>query len=214
MTIKNGGGNIIIGEILVAFFLGFLLFILLLLMLSIFFDLVLDTNLKKIFYIIKDWNNDRKQKKEYKEKAKKDKDRMEIRIFADSKYNEIKHIVSDFHKEHEIALLLIEKVFPSPQLTNDKYIHDVEKVYNNCKKKYEKLVSFMTTYPVEDSRSTEIVDNGISNLRDSYDTMKDLVSELSVLFVEGEDIDTEDLKRSINDIDSYYEILEEPCNRW
>lgn len=203
MTIKDGGGNIIIGEILVVFFCVMMGVVLITLMLSMFLDLVLDTNLKKIFYAIKDWNNDRKQQKKYKEEVKKDKDRMEIRIFADSKYNEIKHIVADFHKEHEIALSLIEKIFPSPQLTNDKYINDVEKVYNDCKKKYEKLVSFMTTYPVEDSRSTEIVDNGISNLRDSYDAMKNLVSELSILLVEGEDIDTEDLKRSINDIHSY-----------
>lgn len=173
------------------------------LMLSMFLDLVLDTNLKKIFYAISDWNNGRKQQKKYKEEVKKDKDRMKIRIFADSKYNEIKHIVADFHKEHEIALSLIEKIFPSPQLTNDKYINDIEKVYNDCKKKYEKLIFFMTTYPVEDSRSTEIVDNGISNLRDSYDAMKSLVSELSILLVEEEDIDIEDLKRSINDVHSY-----------
>lgn len=172
-------------------------------MVSIFLELVFDTNLKEVVDKISDWNNDRKQQKKYKEELKKDKDRMEIRIFADSKYNEIKHIIADFHKEHEIALSLIEKIFPSPQLTNDKYINDVEKVYNDCKKKYEKLVSFMATYPVEDSRSTEIVDNGISNLRDSYDAMKNLVSELSILLVEGEDINTEDLKRSINDIHNY-----------
>lgn len=190
MTIKDGGGNIIIGEILVVF-------------LCVMMGVVLITLMLSMFFKINDWNNDRKQKKKYKEEVKKDKDRMEIRIFADSKYNEIKHIVADFYKEHEIALSLIEKIFPSPQLTNDKYINDVEKVYNDCKKKYEKLVSFMTTYPVEDSRSTEIVDNGISNLRDSYDAMKNLVSELSILLVEGEDIDTEDLKRSINDIHSY-----------
>lgn len=203
MIVKNGGGDIIIGEILLAFSIILMGITLGTLMLSAFLEIVFDTNLKKIFNKISAWNYDRKQQKKYKEKAKKDKDRMEIRIFADSKYNEIKRIVSDFHKEHEIALLLIEKTFPSPQLTNDKYVNDVERVYNDCKKKYEKLVSFMTTYPVEDSRSTEIVDNGVSNLRDSYDAMKNLVSELSILLVEGEDIDTEDLKQSINDIHSY-----------
>ena len=172
-------------------------------MLSMFLELFFGVELREVVDKINGWNYDRKQRKKNKEKAEKDKDRMEIRIFADSKYNEIKHIVSDFHKEHEIALLLIEKIFPSPQLTNDKYVNDVEKVYNDCKKKYEKLVSFMTTYPVEDSRSTEIVDNGVSNLRDSYDAMKNLVSELSVLLVEGEDVDTEDLKQSIHDIHNY-----------
>ena len=203
MIIKNGGGDIIIGEILLAFFCILMGVVLVTLMLSMFLELFFSIDLKEALDKIKDWNNDKKQKKEYKEEVKKDKNRMKIRIFADSKYNEIKHIVADFHKEHEIALSLIEKTFPSPQLTNDKYINDVEKVYNDCKKKYEKLVFFMTTYPVEDSRSTEIVDNGISNLRDSYDAMKNLVSELSILLVEGEDIDIEDLKQSINDIHSY-----------
>ena len=176
-------------------------FILITLMLSMFFDLILGMDLKDVFFKVKDWNHSIKIKKENKKKKKTDK-KMTIRIF-EGKYNEIKHILIDINEEYEIALKLIEDIFPSPQLTNDKYINDVEKVYKNSKDIFDKLTSFMSTYPVEDSRSTAIIDKGINDLRESYRAMQGLTSELSILSTEGIDIDIESFEQSVDNIHNY-----------
>lgn len=202
MIIKNGGGNII-GEIILGSFVVLMVVIVFMLLVSVSLDILFGLEVRDIVHRIIDWNNDRKQQKKYKEEVKKDKDRMEIRIFADSKYNEIKHIASDFHKEHEIALSLIEKIFPSPQLTNERYINEVDLVHDKFYEVYDKIVAFLESYPIEDERSTIITDEAIANLNGLYYTLMRLTSELAVLSVETEDIDIGDVQDFVNNVHNY-----------
>lgn len=189
------------------FFLGFIFIILVLptiMLIDGFLGIIFDSGIKDIYekHIKPRFHHEAKNVSDMVGDITSNKQKKNIRIF-EHKYYEIKAIKHDFNDEYKIATTLIEDLFPSPQLTNERYINEVDLVHDKFYEVYDKIVAFLESYPIEDKRSTTITEEAIANLNGLYYTLMRLTSELAVLSVETDDIDIEDVEDFVNNVHNY-----------
>lgn len=112
-------------------------------------------------------------------------------------YETVEHLMEMFTAKREEAKTLIEVVFPSPQLTNSKFVDDIEEIDRDFFKVYNSLNLFFSFYPTEDKRSFNIISNEAEKLTVLYNRLINIIAELSILVLNEDcDINPDDVKES------------------
>lgn len=169
--------------------------------------------------------NDFKAEKKTKELLKKDREKIKKErrkkthpnIYREE-YEIVEHLMHLFTKRRDEAKTLIEIVFPSPQLTNNKFVEEIEDIYKDFFKVYNNLNLFFSFYPEEDDRSKKIIEEETKKLSIMYNRINNIVAELSILTLNNNsDISFKDVEeeteRDIKEIRDFSKNDYEACDK-
>ena len=114
-----------------------------------------------------------------------------------------------FLSDKERALILIDFVFPKPQITYNKFYYDIERLQKAFDKQYNSLHLYLRAYPDHDCESHNVIKKGMENLNNFIELLEDLIKELSSLIVCDRETDTltNDLKNETKSIKNYEKVI-------
>ena len=127
----------------------------------------------------------------------------DVKIYPDL-YDDTRRLKECFVANEKQLDKLIEFLFPAPQITHNKFANSKQRLHNAFFKQYRSLHVYYRAYPVEDSESWDVINEGKDNLMTFNTALENLIKELSTLLVCDESIDglmndikidTEDVKR-------------------
>lgn len=178
--------------------IGFTIILLLPIILSLFLDSAED--------LVRTYNRMKKRKK--KENTKKDREKNLDKIIFYEYYESTKHLQETFTQKKEDARELINIIFPAPQLSNNKFIDEIDDISKKFNKIYDNLLKFHVHYPKEDAKSEEIIRQERKKLLRLNRRLENILGELAILLLDNEDdvdIDEidEDIKNDTDDIRKY-----------
>ena len=105
-----------------------------------------------------------------------------VKIYTEQ-YQRIRNLKAKFDKEEKDINTLIEHIFPAPQLTNNKFTTDINRLHKAFYKQYKSLHIYFRAYPNEDEVSSHVIHQGYDNLYEFYTALQNLTKELSELIV-------------------------------
>lgn len=158
-----------------------------------------------IYYIDKVFNETNEKIKDLKKDIEKEEyDLFQIRVWG-GRYRDLENLKDDFIRKEKDTKELINSVFPAPQLSNAKFIGDVNEINKKFFKIYDSLYLFLCNYPIEDREGREIVDKEEEKLRLLHEELIEIMKKLSILLIKN-DIKIEGIEE---DIQENEELLEE-----
>ena len=151
--------------------------------------------------------HNKNESKKFAEKLKKESKKKSSKAYR-AEASHIENLMKMFTDKREEAKTLIEIDFPAPQLTNDKFLQEIEEIDKNFFKIYNSLQYFLSFYPVRDERGEKIILNEEKKLRGLYDRLVNILSELAILSLRNDcninfdDIE-EEMERDSEEISNY-----------
>jgi len=115
----------------------------------------------------------------------------------------------NFLSDKERALILIDFIFPKPQITYNKFYYDIERLQRAFDKQYNSLHLYLRAYPDHDIASHDVITQGMDNLNKFTESLEDLIKELSSLIVCDRETDTliNDLKNETESVKKYEKVV-------
>lgn len=186
-----------LGIISIILIIGFTIILLLPIILSLFLDSAED--------LVRTYNRIKKRKK--KDNTRRDREKNNKVIFREY-YESTKYLQETFTQKKEDARDLINIIFPAPQLSNNKFIDEIDDISKKFNKIYDNLLKFHIHYPKEDAKSEKIIRQERKKLLRLNRRLENILGELAILLLDNEDdidIDEidEDIKNDTDDIRKY-----------
>lgn len=158
--------------------------------------------------IMNQYHRFKEKKEKYKKKKRKTKPFCENKIIFPLDYESTKSLKKTFFEGKENAIELINMIFPAPQLSNNKFVDEIEDISKKFIKIYDNLLRFHHHYPKEDEKSEKIIRQERKKLIRLNRRLENIVGELAILLLDNEDdvnIDeiNEDIKNDTDDIRQY-----------
>lgn len=158
--------------------------------------------------IMNQYHRFKEKKEKYKKKKKKTNLFCEDKIIFPLDYESAKSLKKTFFEGKENAIELINMIFPAPQLSNNKFVDEIEDISQKFIKIYDNLSRFHHHYPKEDEKSEKIIRQERKKLIRLNRRLENIVGELAILLLDNEDdinIDEidEDIKNDTDDIRQY-----------
>ena len=128
-------------------------------------------------------------------------------IIYEEQFRDIQQIRQQFKQEETRVRLLIEFIFPAPQITCNKFSNDVTRLRRAFDKQYNSIHIYVRAYPSEDAVSKQVIESARKNLLDFLVALEEIAKELSGLIVcdrNTEDL-MSDMKRESESIKQYRE---------
>ena len=104
-------------------------------------------------------------------------------------YGRVLILIDQFDDEEKNAYKLIEHIFPSPQLSNNKFSSDIREIHEKFYDKWKNLNIFFRSYPKEDDESYKIITDEFMDLQNLKESLEKILEELSKLTVKNDDIE-------------------------
>lgn len=178
--------------------------------------------LDEVENIMRQYHRFKEKREKYKKKEEKTKPFCENKIIFPLDYESTKNLKKRFFEGKENAIELINMIFPAPQLSNNKFIDEIEDISKKFIKIYDNLLRFHHHYPKEDVKSEKIIRQERKKLIRLNRRLENIVGELAILLLDNEDdinIDEidEDIKNDTDDIrqysNSHPDIIEQAPNK-
>ena len=129
-------------------------------------------------------------------------DDLGVRIWkANAQY--LMSVKRDFNDELTVCEKIIYDAFPSPQISNTKYLNVVMSIQDIFYNEYTTIFKFLSSYPTEDAYSSAIVSKAKDTLRRYFSLLQDCTKELSKLLLVDEEVDLSYIEESIKQIQEY-----------
>ena len=156
--------------------------------------------------LVRTYNRMKRRKK--KENTKRDREKNLNKIIFYEYYESTKLLQETFAQNKEDARELINIIFPAPQLSNNKFIDEIDDISKKFNKIYDNLLKFHVHYPNEDAKSEKIIRQERKKLLRLNRRLENILGELAILLLDNEDdvdIDEidEDIKNDTDDIRKY-----------
>ena len=107
--------------------------------------------------IMRQYHRFKEKREKYKKKEEKTKPFCENKIIFPHDYESTENLKKTFFERKENAIELINMIFPAPQLSNNKFVDEIEDISQKFIKIYDNLSRFHHHYPKEDEKSKKII---------------------------------------------------------